>query len=143
MNDSSREPDNFEAGPPNGRELRRAERFRIEAPLEWKLASGGSWTEGVLMDLSVSGIAFQLVGSLEVGQKIVLRVFPPSVLENSSEIGSQPILIRATIRNARPMGEGSTRCGAEFERLYFLFGEWGRAYQQKDLSKDRGKDGQV
>ncbi len=142
MSDFNQPTDSRGAGPPNGRELRRAERFRIEAPVEWKLASGGSWAEGMLMDLSVSGAAFKAAGEMDVGVQLTLRISPPSDLQKISETPNRPILIRATVRNVRPMGEGANRFGVEFERLYFLFGEWGRAYEDKGSSETNGKDGQ-
>lgn len=81
------------------------------------------------MDLSVAGAGFVADGDACEGSRISLKIEPPAALENTGRSSSKPVLVKAVVRNRRPIEGARVRLGVEFDRMYFLFGEWARAFQ--------------
>lgn len=54
------------------------------------------------------------------------KVVVPFSLWSNNRQNQPPVLINGTVRNSMPIEDGRFRNGVEFNRIYFLFAEWGR-----------------
>jgi hypothetical protein len=112
--------------PASGADRRKNERYTIQTPVQWRLKElkSANWADESLLDISISGAAFSATQALEAGTIVALRITPP---EGATEDPNHPpVLINGTVRNSMPIEDGRFRNGVEFNRIYFLFAEWGR-----------------
>jgi len=111
-----------------GKEQRRTPRFKLKTGVQWRPAGvvSGEWMRGTVVDLSVAGAAFLTEAALEEGDQISMKIEPPSAMETVGRSSLSPVLVRAVVRNRRPTESPLVRFGVEFERMYFMFGEWAR-----------------
>jgi hypothetical protein len=110
----------------SGAERRKNERFPIETAVQWRIKEDRSapWLDESLLDISISGAAFSGKEALTTGTVVSMRISPPKGA--TEDPNHPPVLISGTVRNSALIGEGRYRNGVEFNRIYFLFAEWGR-----------------
>lgn len=110
----------------SGVDRRKNERYTIQTPVQWRLKEQkpSNWADESLLDISISGAAFSATQALEADTVVALRITPPKGA--TEDPNHPPVLINGTVRNSMPIGDGRFRNGVEFNRIYFLFAEWGR-----------------
>jgi PilZ domain len=83
--------------------LRRSPRFPVKLPAELLLPSAEP-VAITIVDISSEGLGIEVPQSLEPGQPIA--------------VGSESVLVLATIRHCRRLSEGTFRAGAEMHHLF-------------------------
>ena len=82
----------------------RAQRFRLQIPLRYRVSSDSEWRKGVTTNISYTGMLFRGEGPAELGAPIEIRLVLPSEMtkQRAAEVVCQGTVTRAE----RPKGNG-------------------------------------